>query len=232
MLTTSIITKIAEETHRALYSPSSGRFRLCTDTHALRRAFVVFAPPQDSTKLFVATLGGPVQILDLGTLDVQVLEEHVPAAVYEGDLSSEDEDESMDQSATAKKKGAAQLGLLRTIAVSHDQQYLAIGDELNHIWVYNLDTMRFHATLPTFAQTHLTFEFHPHNSSLLAVLCARNTLYLDVPGRRLIVLLVGRTRARPVHAPVLRPFHAHQLELTPAAIHQPPVAHQPRQASR
>ena len=156
-----------------------------------------FISPQDSTKLFLATLGGPVQILDLATLEVQTLTDHVPEAQYEGDLSSEDEDEAeededeemRDVPSTKKnksKKGAAQLGLLRTISVSHDQQYLAIGDEFNHIWLYNLDSMRLHATLPSFAQTHMTMEFHPHNSSLLAVLCAKNTLYLyDVEKQQL-----------------------------------------------
>lgn len=149
-----------------------------------------FLSRQDSTKLFLASLGGSVQILDLSTLDVQSLEAHLPQAVYEGDLSSESEgdeaDHEMDTADEVKssvkgkkaKKASAQVGLLRTLAVSHDQQYLAVADDLNHIWLYNLDAMSLHATLPTFAQAHLCMEFHPTNSSLLAVLCGKNTLYL------------------------------------------------------
>lgn len=124
---------------------------------------------------------------------MQTLDEHVPAAVYEGDVSSSDDDE--EEQAQKKKKGKAgrhsstiRLGVLRHMSVSSDQQYLCVCDEFNHAWVYNLDSMRLHATLPVFATPVLCMEFNPAaaHANELAVLCARNALYIyDVEGQKL-----------------------------------------------
>ena len=93
----------------------------------MTRSAAVAAVPSDSS--------ARTEVLDLSSLSdaeprVQTLDEHVPQAVYEGDLSSEDEDddEAMDGGSKRKRKAASQrkqkLGVLRCIAVSHDQQYL------------------------------------------------------------------------------------------------------------
>ena len=169
---------------------------LVTNSHFALFVFCALLLLQDSTRLFLGTLAGAIQILDLTSLDedeprVQTLEEHVPQAVYEGDLSSSDEDdEAMDGGKRKQKKAASQrkqkLGVLRCLAVSHDQQYLCLSDEHSKAWIYELDTLRLAATLPAFSESVLALEFHPSNASTLAVLCARNTLYLyDVEAQKM-----------------------------------------------
>jgi hypothetical protein len=70
------------------------------------------------------------------------------------------------------------LGVLRNLVVSSDQQYLAVSDELAHVWVYDLDSLRLVCTLPAFASPVLDLSFHPTQGSVLAILCARNVLHL------------------------------------------------------
>jgi len=167
---------------------------------------MAFSP--DSRKLFLGSVGGSVQILDLASLIeggdeneneneqqlVQTLDEHVPEAVYEGDLSSSDEEDEGEEQPTStdfarsNRRTKSKVGMLRLLSISADQQYLAVADDFNHLWIYDLDSLRLHATLPTLAQTHLSIAFNPHSSShqKLAVLCTRNHVYLfDVEARKL-----------------------------------------------
>jgi len=68
-------------------------------------------------------------------------------------------------------------GPICTIAVSLDGQWLASGDTDNQIHIFNMDTLKYHTTLPTFDSQHTTFGFH-HSGNTLVVVCASNRFYL------------------------------------------------------
>ncbi|KAG0375769.1 U3 small nucleolar RNA-associated protein [Mortierella sp. AD032] len=71
-------------------------------------------------------------------------------------------------------------GLVETIismAVSADGQWLATGDTKNRIFVFNLDTVQHHATLPTFDAPLTALHFHPY-SPVLVVPTASNVFYV------------------------------------------------------
>jgi hypothetical protein len=153
---------------------------------------------QDSSKLFLGTLSGSVQILDLSSLNagsmevdsdgssVQTLSEHVPVAEYTGDLSSDEEGEEAGKPASKGGKARKKLGLLRLLAPSSDGQFLAVADDLNQIWVYSLDSGKIIANLPIFAHPVLSLVFSPSQPSVVAVLTTRNHLYLyDVISKKM-----------------------------------------------
>nr|KAJ3415656.1 U3 small nucleolar RNA-associated protein 4 [Polyrhizophydium stewartii] len=72
-----------------------------------------------------------------------------------------------------------------SLAVSHDGKWLASGDVLNRIHVFNLETHKLQATLPVFHSLHTSLSFHPTQPTLI-VTCTSNEFYLyDVEAARL-----------------------------------------------
>ncbi|TPX65865.1 hypothetical protein SpCBS45565_g04902 [Spizellomyces sp. 'palustris'] len=67
--------------------------------------------------------------------------------------------------------------MVATLAVSGDGQWLASGDLLNRIHVFNLDSLKHHATLPIFSSLHTSLTFHP-SSPTLVVTCTSNEFFL------------------------------------------------------
>jgi len=202
-----IQVKLYELRQASKHNVNNIAVRKIKQVHAIVQPASVMAFSADSSRLFLGTLGGAVQVVDLAALAsgeggedaVQTLDAHVPPPVYEGDLSSGDEDDEQEEdeamdgavgggagsskkrrlaASSRGKSRAQQLGVLRNLVVSSDQQYLAVSDELNHVWVYDLDALRLVASLPSFATPVLDLAFHPGQSTVLAILCARNVLHL------------------------------------------------------
>ncbi|PIL29590.1 hypothetical protein GSI_08226 [Ganoderma sinense ZZ0214-1] len=95
------------------------------------------------------------------------------------------------------------------IAVSSDGQWLATSDDLRRTYVFNLDTIQHHGTLPTFPQPVHALSFDPSAPSTLVLGFADNRLEIyDVEARqfprwaRSLVNGVPQ-RFRHLHDPVL-----------------------------
>ncbi|KAG0252120.1 U3 small nucleolar RNA-associated protein [Mortierella polycephala] len=148
-----------------------------TGAHSL-----TFTP--DSTRLVVASTDSHVVIMDIaqweaGNFDILRRFGHHRGAGGK-------EDESMDVDGDEDVVGGkGQIETIISMTVSADGQWLATGDLKNRIFVFNLDTLQHHATLPTFDAPLTALHFHPY-SPTLAVPTASNVFYLfNVETRRL-----------------------------------------------
>ncbi|CAJ0866202.1 20365_t:CDS:2, partial [Entrophospora sp. SA101] len=52
-------------------------------------------------------------------------------------------------------------GSITSIAISNDSLWLACGDELNRIRIFNLEKLKYHSTLPIFSSKHASLTFDP-----------------------------------------------------------------------
>ncbi|KAJ3183700.1 U3 small nucleolar RNA-associated protein [Gaertneriomyces sp. JEL0708] len=148
----------------------------------------------DSLRLIVAGCDSVIYVVDLSRGLDNVFEVIKKFGVHRGD---EDEDlstasaaeiEAMDVD-TAHSTGKTLLGGARetisSLTVSGDGQWLASGDLLNRIHIFNLDALHHHSTLPTFSSLHTTISFHP-TSPVLLITTTSNRFYLyDVEDSRL-----------------------------------------------
>ncbi|KAF9190734.1 U3 small nucleolar RNA-associated protein [Haplosporangium sp. Z 767] len=144
--------------------------------------FLTFTP--DSTRLVVASTDSHVVIMDIaqwetGNFDILRRFGHHRGAGGK-------EDESMDVDGDEDVVGGeGQIETIVSMAVSADGQWLATGDLKNRIFVFNLDTLQHHATLPTFDAPLTALHFHPYSPTLV-VPTASNVFYLfNVETRRL-----------------------------------------------
>ncbi|KAI8381572.1 quinon protein alcohol dehydrogenase-like superfamily [Radiomyces spectabilis] len=123
---------------------------------------VVFTPGSD--KLIVVTSESRILIVDLTSFEV--LHEFEHHRGVDGD--------------------DAQVGTVISVAVSADGQWLATGDDLNRMCVFNLDTLKHHFNLPQTSTPHTTLSFHDLRSNDLFVGLASNEFYIyDVERKRL-----------------------------------------------
>jgi len=91
-------------------------------------------------------------------------------------------------------------GNIRSLSLSADGQWAAVGDSTNAIHVYNMDTAALHHQLPVLGSAHSTVQFHPHGpSAVLVVVSWSGSFYLyDVEERKLQDYTVdGFTRVLP-----------------------------------
>ncbi|KAL1924575.1 uncharacterized protein VTP21DRAFT_4229 [Calcarisporiella thermophila] len=131
---------------------------------------LLFTP--DSTKLIVASLDSTVAILDLSQWpgEIKVLRRF---GQHQG---------TGDGGESEQGKPSSVISL----AVSADGQWMATGDLLNRVHVFNLDTLQHHLTLPRYGSTHTALSFHPYKPNTLVVALANNELYLhDLETRKL-----------------------------------------------
>lgn len=65
-----------------------------------------------------------------------------------------------------------------TISASKDGQWLAVGDLLNRIRIYSLETRRFYSALPSLTFLHTAISFHP--SSTLVVSAGEELYFYNI----------------------------------------------------
>ncbi|KAG0325217.1 U3 small nucleolar RNA-associated protein [Dissophora globulifera] len=144
--------------------------------------YLTFTP--DSTRLVVASTDSQVVIVDItqwesGTFDVvRKFGQHRGAGGKGAESMDVDGEEDI-------VGGEGQVETIVSMAVSADGQWLATGDLKNRIFVFNLDTLQHHATLPVFDAPLTSLQFHPYSPTLV-IPTASNVFYLfNVENRRL-----------------------------------------------
>ncbi|KAJ3095784.1 U3 small nucleolar RNA-associated protein 4 [Phlyctochytrium planicorne] len=75
--------------------------------------------------------------------------------------------------------------LVMTMAVSADGQWLTTADLGNRMHVFNLDALKYHATLPRFATLHTSLSFHPSFPIVTVTTCGNELFIYDVEEKRL-----------------------------------------------
>ncbi|KAJ8324290.1 U3 small nucleolar RNA-associated protein [Batrachochytrium dendrobatidis] len=114
---------------------------------------VLFSP--DSSKLIVAGTDSIVRVVDL---EMQLNGSFKIAAEFNqhaGDASKSDM-YSVNQSDSVK----ACAGIL-LISICTHSKYMATADVLNRVYVYNLESLQLHSTLPVFTSLLTSMTFHP-----------------------------------------------------------------------
>ncbi|KAI1294060.1 U3 small nucleolar RNA-associated protein [Mortierella claussenii] len=144
--------------------------------------YLTFTP--DSTRLVVASTDSHVVVVDIaqwesGKFDiVRKFGQHRGA----GGKNTESMDVDGEEDVVG---GEGQIETIVSMAVSADGQWLATGDLKNRIFVFNLDTLQLHATLPVFDAPLTALHFHPYSPTLV-IPTASNVFYLfNIETRRL-----------------------------------------------
>ncbi|KAF9173165.1 U3 small nucleolar RNA-associated protein [Mortierella sp. AD011] len=144
--------------------------------------YLSFTP--DSTRLVVASTDSYVAIVDItqwesGKFDIlRKFSQHRGTGGKDNASMDVDEDEEL-------TGDEGQVETIVFMAVSADGQWLATGDLKNRIFVFNLDTLQHHATLPVFDAPLTALHFHPYSPTLV-IPTASNVFYLfNVETRRL-----------------------------------------------
>ncbi|RKP09200.1 WD40-repeat-containing domain protein [Thamnocephalis sphaerospora] len=128
------------------------------------RGALLLAFSPDSTKLVAATPDATVAVADLSAWEsgeFRVAELHPPHGQEHAENTT-----------------------ARSLDVSADGQWLAIGDLANRINVFNLDSLKHHATLPGFQSVHTALAFHPDSQQLFVALANNEFYAYDVERRR------------------------------------------------
>ncbi|KAF9109281.1 U3 small nucleolar RNA-associated protein [Mortierella sp. AM989] len=144
--------------------------------------YLSFTP--DSTRLVVASTDSHVVIVDIsqwesGNFDIlRKFGQHRGTGGKDAESMDVDEDDEI-------IGGEGHVETIVFMAVSADGQWLATGDLKNRIFVFNLDTLQHHATLPVFDAPLTALHFHPYSPTLV-IPTASNVFYLfNVETRRL-----------------------------------------------
>ncbi|KAG0035119.1 U3 small nucleolar RNA-associated protein [Podila clonocystis] len=144
--------------------------------------YLTFTP--DSARLIVASTDSQVVVMDISQWEAGQFDVLRRFGQHRG-TSAKDTD-SMDVDGEQDNAGAAgQVETIVSMAVSADGLWLATGDLLNRIFIFNLDTLQHHATLPKFDAPLTALHFHPYSPTLV-IPTASNVFYLfNVETRRL-----------------------------------------------
>ncbi|KAF9346676.1 U3 small nucleolar RNA-associated protein [Mortierella sp. AD094] len=144
--------------------------------------YLSFTP--DSTRLVVASTDSHVAIVDITQWESGKFDILRKFGQHRG--TGGKDNESMDVDGDEGLIGdEGQVETIVFMAVSADGQWLATGDLKNRIFVFNLDTLQHHATLPVFDAPLTALHFHPYSPTLV-IPTASNVFYLfNVETRRL-----------------------------------------------
>ncbi|KAF9206842.1 U3 small nucleolar RNA-associated protein [Podila verticillata] len=144
--------------------------------------YLTFTP--DSARLIVASTDSQVVVMDISQWEAGQFDVLRRFGQHRG--TSVKDTDSMDVDGEQDNSGAAgQVETIVSMAVSADGLWLATGDLLNRIFIFNLDTLQHHATLPKFDAPLTALHFHPYSPTLV-IPTASNVFYLfNVETRRL-----------------------------------------------
>ncbi|KAJ3417525.1 U3 small nucleolar RNA-associated protein 4 [Chytridiales sp. JEL 0842] len=139
---------------------------------------LAFTP--DSGRLVAAGSDGVVRVIDVSRvlLDPRERVDIIATFAQNSDnvTAADPENDAMtlDNTSTQRMK---RKELVCTLSVSADGQWLATGDFGNQIKIYNMDALKYHATLPRFTYLHTSINFHAI-SPILTVTSAGNEIYI------------------------------------------------------
>ncbi|RMX66947.1 hypothetical protein KXD40_005072 [Peronospora effusa] len=120
---------------------------------------LAFSP--DSTRLVIASSSHHIRVLDLTKMEVlKTFKAATPA------LAGED--------------STSVPSPLLSLTISLDGQWLATGDALNNIAIYNLDSMQFYCQLPRPSEMHTNLGFNPSGKTLVVTLVSNSFVCYDV----------------------------------------------------
>ncbi|TDH72239.1 hypothetical protein CCR75_002748 [Bremia lactucae] len=120
---------------------------------------LAFSP--DSTRLVIASVAHQICILNLTKMEVmKSFDVAVPSL-------------SGDETANVPSP-------LTSLAISSDGQWLATGDALNTIAIFNLDSMQFYCRLPRPSEMHTSMDFSPTGKILVVTLVSNTFVCYDV----------------------------------------------------
>ncbi|RIA96535.1 WD40-repeat-containing domain protein [Glomus cerebriforme] len=74
---------------------------------------------------------------------------------------------------------------LTSLTISEDGKWLATGDLLNRILVYNLETLKHHMTINQFPSIHTSLTFHPSKPILVITLTSNQFYIFDLQQKKL-----------------------------------------------
>lgn len=132
---------------------------------------VLFTP--DSTKLVIATAEAHIVVVDL----TQHVENEYPI-LRRFKLRRNDETMELDNQDTSPSS------VIKSLTISNDGQWLAAGDVLNQIEVYNLDALHHQYTLPRFSVPHTSLSFHLSSATLIVTLANNEVHIYNVEARK------------------------------------------------
>ncbi|RKO91094.1 quinon protein alcohol dehydrogenase-like superfamily [Blyttiomyces helicus] len=154
---------------------------------------LAFTP--DSLRLIVAGIDSTVTVVDLSTPTFSV-EKRFTAHRGQGDARArivDPDGEDVDlmdvdgfEGADANGEGISEVRgsrgaegpeMVCSLAVSADGMWLASGDRIGRIFVFNLDSLKHHATLPRFDSPHTSLSFHAKTPTLV-VTCTSNEFFM------------------------------------------------------
>ncbi|KAJ3111625.1 U3 small nucleolar RNA-associated protein [Physocladia obscura] len=75
--------------------------------------------------------------------------------------------------------------LVDSLAISQDNQWLATADLANNIFIFNLDNLKLHTTLPHVKAMHTSIAFNSNSANLTVTLASNEILVYDVEHARL-----------------------------------------------
>ncbi|KAJ9113775.1 hypothetical protein QFC20_001801 [Naganishia adeliensis] len=119
--------------------------------------------------------------LEMNGMDVDAEEQ--ASSVDEDTPESDDEDSDDEDDEGAS--GGSQLLRAELLAVSEDGQWLAVADTSKKTAIYNLDALKLHCLLPTFAQPPASMCFVDHHHLALAFPVDNSIQAFDVDARKL-----------------------------------------------
>lgn len=105
-------------------------------------------------------------------------QEEVPAAVQEEPAETREDDAASDGDSSDEDDLPQNSGfpIVTRTATSPDGQWLATTDTQGHTFIFNLDSVTYHATLPTFALPVQALGFDTTHPNILTIGLANNTL--------------------------------------------------------
>ncbi|KAI8801389.1 quinon protein alcohol dehydrogenase-like superfamily [Cladochytrium replicatum] len=147
---------------------------------------ILFTP--DSGRMVVAGCDATVVVTDLREDSVEVVKRF---RFHCGD--DHDEDDGVKRSSRGRKRWESVCSL----AVSSDGQWLASGDKANRIYIYNLDALKLHATIPRYPTPHTSVTFHPVSPTLIVTLHSNEVFLFDVETTERASVLSASTDSVP-----------------------------------
>ncbi|KAG9069719.1 U3 small nucleolar RNA-associated protein [Linnemannia hyalina] len=137
--------------------------------------FLAFTP--DNSRLVVASTDSTVVIVGISQWESKKFDVLAKFSQHRGVGGKVAGSMDVDGEEQEVSGGDGHVETIISMAVSADGQWLATGDVKNRIFVFNLDTVQHHATLPTFDAPLTALHFHP-SSPVLVIPTASNVFYV------------------------------------------------------
>ena len=160
------------------FTPDSQKLVVCTSESSF---IAIFDLPQDGS-----SPPQSLRIFDHHRLR-DVSPNNVPSDVKSAIVtvdSDVDMDNLSDEEETMVTNQLSVIPAVTKTAVSHDCQWLVTADEMKRVYIYNLDSLQYHCTLPMFPHAIQALSFHPSNYGTLVIGLANNAIHVfDVESR-------------------------------------------------